>query len=119
MLPKRYRLTFRKGERKKTSGGARFKSDLFDLVVSFKPEAATKPQNSQWGFIVSKRVSPKAVERNRLKRLLGESVRYFLPKVRPGFELIILGKQVLVKKTLEEIKKEMECLFKKAGLLKG
>ena len=118
MLPKKYRLSFKKGERKKTTGRIRFKGGFFDLVVSFKLGEVPKTQDSRWGFIISKKVSPKAVERNRLKRLLGENARYFLPQIRPGLELVILGKPVLAGRGLEEIRQKLGDLLRKADLFK-
>ena len=118
MLPKKYRLSFKKGKRKKTADRTRFKGGFFDLVVFFKPGEVPKPQGSRWGFIISKKVSPKAVERNRLKRLLGENARYFLPQIRPGLELVILGKPVLAGRGLEEIRQKLGDLLRKADLFK-
>lgn len=75
-----------------------------------------KEDASRFGFIVSKKISKKAVERNRVRRLLSEAVRQLLAKTRPGYEVIFLAKKAMVGRGFEEILEEVKRVFKKEGL---
>ncbi|MDP3998359.1 MAG: ribonuclease P protein component [bacterium] len=122
MLSKPHRLLFKKKGRRSPRGGKRYRSPFFDLVVSLEPKSSqgvNQQSVSKFGFIVSSRISKKAVIRNRVKRLLGEAVRQFLPKIKSGFGIIILTKPDIVGRDLKKIYEELEGLFQKASLLKS
>lgn len=69
------------------------------------------------GFVVSKKVSKKAVVRNKIKRQLREIAR---PKVKSsqqqGLDIVIFVKPQAVNSDFEQIKKTAEELFKKMGI---
>ena len=68
---------------------------------------------SRFGFVVSKKVSKKAVERNRAKRLMSESIRLSQGKIKSGFDIIFVSRAGIVGENLEEIKESMEKLLKR------
>lgn len=70
---------------------------------------------SRFGFIVGKNFSKKAVERNKIKRMLREVIRKKLPKIKKGFDVIII---VLPngESNLEKIENIIEEVFKKSEL---
>jgi len=72
---------------------------------------------SRFGFIVSTRISKKAVLRNRAKRLLREVVRALLPKMKGGFDVLFLAKKETIKASQAQILKEAKKLFKKGDLM--
>ena len=72
---------------------------------------------SRFGFIVSKKVSKKAVQRNRVKRLLRESIRLMQKDVRAGFDAVFISKAGIVGKDFEEVNLVVEELLKKARLV--
>ncbi len=74
--------------------------------------------SSRFAFIVSTKISKKAVERNRVKRKLRETVRQLLDRIDSGFDVLFLAKKNLLEKTDKEIKEETEKLFKEAGIIK-
>lgn len=117
MLPKTYRLSLRSEWRKIKRKGQVFSAPLFNLIVDKKGNTEVREKASQFGFIVSTKISKKATVRNYLKRLLREVVRSFFPRIKPGFGVVILGKKSLIGKDFGEIKKETEKLFKKAKIL--
>ena len=113
MLPKKFRLHDYQEVEKVKKEGKLYQSPLFGLLVLEKPGQAT----SRFSFIVSTKLSKKAVQRNHLKRLLSEAVRGLLPKVKPGFDLVFLGKKSLIGKSLSEIQIEVNNIFCKSGLM--
>ncbi len=75
---------------------------------------------SRFGFIVSKKISKKAVVRNKVKRRLRESVRLKLKNgsIKNGFDAIILTRPPIVDKSFVEIDEVVSKLLGKAGALK-
>ena len=68
---------------------------------------------SRFGFVVSKKVSKKAVERNKVKRLMSESIRLSQKRIKSGFDIIFVSRAGIVGKDFEEIKESIEKLLKK------
>ena len=113
MLPFKNRLLSKQDFEKIKKGGQKFQGRFFGLLVF-----QTHLEFSRFGFIISKKVSKKAIQRNRAKRLLRETARTFLPMVKPGFDILVLGKKDLVERSLVEIRSEMQWLLKKSGVIK-
>jgi ribonuclease P protein component len=89
---------------------------LSDRFLTLKATENKMPF-SRFGFVVSKKISKKAVERNRAKRLMSESIRLTNEKIKPGFDIVFISKSGIVNKSLEEIKESVEKLLKRSGLL--
>jgi ribonuclease P protein component len=112
MLPRQNRLVRKPDFEKVKEKGDKFQSSLFGLLVFPNEE-----EFSRFGFVISTKISKRAVKRNRVKRLLRERVRLLLPKIKPGFDIVFLGKKALLEVDYPEIDKEIRRLFKKARLL--
>ena len=67
-------------------------------------------------FIVSKKVSKKASQRNLFKRRLSEIVRQKLPKLKKSFDIILLAKPGPETPNSAELEKSVGSLFSKAKL---
>lgn len=93
MLKKKNRL-------KKISGakGKNITTPLFNLKVSESGEDATR-----FGFVVSKKISKKAVLRNKTKRVLKKAARETLSKIETGKNIIIYAKKTFTYKDTEEV----------------
>lgn len=63
-------------------------------------------QSGKFGVIISNKISPKAVERNRIKRLLYRAVKDKMGD-KLGF-FLFLAKRSCLKADLESFKKELE-----------
>lgn len=48
---------------------------------------------SRFAFVVSARIDKRAVVRNRIKRLLRESIRHLLPQIAEGRDFVIIAKK--------------------------
>ena len=73
-------------------------------------------QASRFGFVVGTNIDKRAVVRNRLKRRLRESIRLLLPKIKTGFDVIILARKGLIDMTMFRVKELTQTILRKAGL---
>lgn len=62
--------------------------------------------NSRFGFIISTRISKKAVTRNKIKRILSDFIRINLSLIKNGLDVVFLLKPLAVKLNREQIEKE-------------
>lgn len=113
MLPKPFRLQDQKEIEFIKKEGKLFQSPFFGLLVLKRKD----PRNSCFSFIISTKISKKAVERNHAKRLLSETLFKFLPLMKPGLGIVFLAKKNLMGKDQSKIKEEMEKVFRAANLL--
>ncbi len=112
MLAKANRLKKKKDFERIAKQGRTVASSF--LVLKFLPNDLTE---SRVGFVCSKKVSNKAVVRNRIKRRLRESIRAHLTDLKPGYDLVFFSKQAIAQEDFESISKEAVSLLKKANLL--
>ena len=97
---KDFNLVFKKGKRLYSRA----------LTVVYFPAKELKA-----GFAVSKKHGG-SVKRNRIKRLLRESFRSFMPEFRQNFFFVFIPK-VTEEYTLNAFKESMGFLFKKGGFI--
>jgi len=72
---------------------------------------------SRFGIVVSKDVSKKSVERNRIKRLLRRCVKENLPKIKEGIDFLIIAKREIIKESFDQIVSEFYKTLKKENLV--
>lgn len=72
------------------------------------------------GFVVSKKVSNRAVGRNRIKRQMREVVRLLLKenKLRIGFMVMIMAKPEALGENYKDIEESVLGVLKKGGVMK-
>jgi len=75
-------------------------------------------KTSRFGFVVSKKVSNKAVIRNKIKRRMSEVVRSNLIKIKEGMDIVIIANKAIKEKDFSTIKEREENLFQRSGLIK-
>lgn len=68
------------------------------------------------GISTSKRIG-KAVTRNRVKRLIREAARRFLPSLPKGRDLVFIARPATAEAGYEQISQAMEILLRRARLL--
>ena len=71
---------------------------------------------SSRGFVVSKKFSKKAINRNRIKRILREVVKERIDAVKKGMDIVIVVSPE-IKADFQELKEITNKLFKKSGLI--
>jgi len=95
--------------------------DIFDKGKGFKQDSLyLKIKNndlefSRFGFVISKKVSKKAVVRNKIKRRLREILKAKLPNIKKGIDGIIVVNPG-VNDNFTDLEEVINKLFKKAGL---
>lgn len=62
----------------------------------------------KFAFVISKKISKLAVNRNRIKRAMGESIRRNVSRVPTGYNFVFLAKKNIVNKSTDEIMKEVQ-----------
>jgi len=72
---------------------------------------------SRFGFIVSNKVSKSAVRRNRIKRLLRESIRLRWDAIKPGLDVVVMVRSDISENTFVDVDKAVDSLLKKSGIL--
>lgn len=99
----------------------RSKKEFFEIKnkgrVSYSPLfgwliCKENDDSKKFGFIVSKKISKKAVDRNKIRRVLSEIVRKNLDKFEKGTRLVFLTKQEILGKKMEEVEKEVGKFIK-------
>ena len=75
-------------------------------------------EHSNFGFIVSTKISKEAVARHRIARALSEAVRLLLTEIKPGFDVVFLAKPICLKKSTDILMHEVQPMLSKADLLK-
>jgi ribonuclease P protein component len=83
------------------------------LILAWAPN--DQPQ-LRVGFVVSKRVSKRANQRNYIKRLLSEAVREELAQIPPGWDLVFSARSQVIGVHLPVLKQELHSLLRRARL---
>ena len=113
MLPKTYRLPLKTELNRLKKDGQILQGKFFGLLLS--PDNLNN-EISRFAVIVSNKIDKRAVKRNKIRRLINEALKSLWPKIKIGVEGVFLVKKTATKATFEEIKNEIEKLFKKAKL---
>ena len=111
MLPRENRLKKEK-DFKLVLRSKNFFSDDFLILKDIRNDL----EISRFAFIVSKKISNKAVIRNRIKRLLREAVRADIKNIKGGWDIIFFTRKNIVEKKYFEIEEEIKRLLKKADM---
>lgn len=75
-------------------------------------------KEKRFAFVVSARLSKKAVVRNKIKRRLIEGIRELLPEIKNG-DYLFYAKKGALNKSFREIASELRRFLAKEGFLKN
>jgi len=112
VLPKKYRLKKEKDFELVFKRGKKANSD--SLFLKFKKNNLFF---SRFGFSVGKKISKKAVIRNKIKRKLSNIIYKKIKNIKSGFDVIIIVTYKILDKNYQEIEVELNKLLNKANLL--
>ncbi len=110
-MQRRYRLTSSSTFKRVRRIG---KSYAHPLVVLIKHP--NELEISRFGIAASRTLG-NAIERNRAKRRLRESLRPLLALIAPGWDIVVLARRPLISASFSEIILAIETLLKRAALL--
>ena len=91
-----------------------FHSRNFSVVVLNKK----RKSYTKFAFIVSSKISPQASRRNRIRRVLSETVRHNISYVKSGYSVLFLAKKSIANKNTDEIMLEVKNALRGTRLLK-
>jgi ribonuclease P protein component len=86
------------------------------LILAWMPNDVAR---IRVGFVISKRISKRAVDRNYIKRLLSEAMRVFLPRLPGGFDIVVSARPKASTADLRTLKQDMFILLRRAKLLEA
>ena len=112
MLPKINRLKRKKDFEMVFQKGEKIATDCF-----FLKKVKNNFPYSRFGFIISSKVSKKAVLRNKLKRRLRNLVFKKIKKIKKGFDIVLVALPNSKNKDFKELEKSLDKLFKLAKII--
>lgn len=125
-LPKTHRLQHRRDFRRVYQHGKTRHSRHLKLKVAraIKPEplGSSSPSHllpTRIGIAISRKVSKKAVIRNRIKRSIKAAFRQLLPDILPGWNIVLIVKPEAIGCEYEHFLRELKQLLKKAEVWNG
>ena len=116
MLTKKRRLTKKEIQNVKDKGA--FLGTPFFSLLYIEPKKSGSV-SSKFAFVLSKKVSKKATERNRTKRILAGSVRSLTKKIQEGYLVLFLIKKRAIGEDRQVILETISNAFSKIGLLEN
>ena len=72
---------------------------------------------NRFGIIVSKKISNKAVVRNKIKRRLREILKRKTDRIKKSLDIVFLTNSGIEKQSFKDIDQEVEEILKKAGII--
>jgi len=102
MLNSKYRLKKKINFARIEIDGAMHQSKSFGMGIYDRKDG----EEPRFGFIISTKISKKAVVRNRIKRIMSEVIRKNLDKIKSGYDVLFLIKPSAVKINKKELEKE-------------
>lgn len=125
MLPLANRLKHRNDFNAVYRKGIRRNSTHLSLRALRKPKTASSPtaadslQPTRTGISISLKVSKSSVVRNRIKRQIRAALRQLLPRLKGGWDLVIVVRPIAQECNYAKILQELEQLLVEAEVLNG
>ncbi len=111
MLARKHRIKKKKEIENIFKKGRSFRQDFLILKI-IKNDLGS----CRFAFIVSKKISKKAVERNKVKRSLRAAAGPKIKFLKQGFDVLFIALPAIKEKKFKEIEEAVNELFKKAKI---
>jgi len=85
-----------------------------EIFVKVRPN---KEEGVRIGIIVSKKVAQKAVDRNRIRRILSEALRAHIHNIKQERDIVLVVRPGFNLRGVKDVEKTLSFLFKKLALL--
>ncbi|MGB3295893.1 MAG: ribonuclease P protein component [Phormidesmis sp.] len=86
-------------------------------LVTKSADGQPSALSSCFGISISRKVSKRAVVRNRIKRQLKAVIRHYLPRIEPGWQVVIVVRAAAVECEFDDFLRELEYLLKKLRIM--
>jgi len=110
-VKRKYRLTRSTEFKRVRQSGKSFAHPLIVLIAETNQE-----ETSRVGVSAGRSVG-NAVDRNRAKRLMREAVTPLLPRLRPGWNIVLLARKPLIQEEYSQIQTALLQLLQRSKLL--
>ena len=110
MLPKKFRLSRQEFEDVMKDGQMTSGRLMGVLILRTKDEGRRTKELPKAGIIVSKKLSNKAVIRNKLKRRLRAALQGILPEIHSGKHLVVLPNRRALEVSVADLEEELKFL---------
>jgi ribonuclease P protein component len=117
-LPQSHRLKHRQDFQAVYGKGKRYHGSHL-ILITLENSPQDTPLASRFGLSISKKVSKKAVVRNRLKRQIRAVIRQLLPEIASGWRVIIVIRPSPTECNYERFLRELKQLLVKANIIHG
>jgi len=107
-LPQENRIKKKKDFEAVFKNSKSFRSNLFVLKI-----AHNNLEVNRFGFVVSTKVSKKAIIRNKIKRRLAETVKLEMSRIKKGTDLVFVALPGICNKDYSEVKGEVDSALAK------
>ena len=114
MLPRKYRLSNYLDFEKIKKEGKALTSKHFSLLFLDRND----DKRVRVGFVVSKKISNRAVIRNKVKRRLSEAFGTVIEDINCSCDFLVLSKKSIVGLKTDELTEEIKDVLKKEDLIK-
>lgn len=112
MLPKKYRLQYRKDFARIYKKGKFLRTLLFNIKY-----LKNNLDCSRFAFVISTKISKKATERNKIKRQLRAIIREKIKNLQNNYDLIIIAQTKILNQKFTTLQEELTKALKKLRLL--
>lgn len=109
MLASRFRLKGKNNFARVEIDGKLTQSKSFGLAIYNRGDNET----SLFGIVISTKISKRAVVRNRVKRIVSDTLRINLNRIKQGLDVIFLMKPSVLKISREELEREINEVITK------
>ena len=110
-MKRNFRLTNSTDFKRVRRSGKSYAHPLVVLVV-----LPVSEEKTHFGVVAGRSVG-NAVQRNRAKRMAREALRTLIPQIKPGWNVILISRNPILKVGLSEIQEALSQLFNKANLI--